>query len=167
MDAIQEGDLQKTPKIRLEGNSRSSIELSVPEDVTCYNVTQNDSVTHGTIQINGGDSFYLSAKMNVTGQYDSGAMPGTLKEGWKVLVLSSREGKEDIGVFEARPADPVRFTVQWLGQAKISLLKKDRDTGSPLAGAVYAIYKDAQCKDRLMDLPETDEKRWNQEKRWK
>ncbi len=157
VDAIQEGDLQKTPKIRLEGNSRSSIELSVPEDVTCYNVTQNDSVTHGTIQINGGDSFYLSAKMNVTGQYDSGAMPGSLKEGWKVLVLSSREGKEDIGVFEARPADPVRFTVQWLGQAKISLLKKDRDTGSPLAGAVYAIYKDAQCKDRLMELPETDE----------
>ena len=157
VDAIQEGDLQKTPKIRLEGNSRSSIELSVPEDVACYNVTQNDSVTHGTIQINGGDSFYLSAKMNVTGQYDSGAMPGSLKEGWKVLVLSSREGKEDIGVFEARPADPVRFTVQWLGQAKISLLKKDRDTGSPLAGAVYAIYKDAQCKDWLMDLPETDE----------
>lgn len=40
---------------------------------------------------------------------------------------------------------------------KISLLKKDQDTDKPLADAVYAIYKDYQCKELLMELPATDQ----------
>lgn len=157
VDAVQDGDIQKTPEVRLDGDSRNYIEISVPEDVTCYNVAKDSSITNGAIKIYGGDSFYLSAKMHVTGQYDSGAMSGSLNEDWKVLVLSSREGKEDTGVFESRPAQPVRFTANWLGQAKISLLKKDRDTDSPLAGAVYGIYKDYKCKELLTEMPETGE----------
>lgn len=157
VDAVQDGDIQKTPEVRLDGDSRNYIELSVPEDVTCYNVAKDSSITNGTIKIYGGDSFYLSAKMHVTGQYDSGAMSGSLNEGWKVLVLSSREGKEDTAVFESQPAEPVRFTANWLGHAKISLLKKDRDTDSPLAGAVYGIYKDYKCKELLTEMPETGE----------
>lgn len=157
VDAVQYGDIQKTPEIRLDGDSRNYIEFSVPEDVTCYNVAKDSTITNGAIKIYGGDSFYLSAKMHVTGQYDSGAMSGSLNEGWKVLVLSSREGKEDAGVFESQPAEPVRFTANWLGHAKISLLKKDRDTDSPLAGAVYGIYKDYKCKELLAEMPETGE----------
>ncbi len=157
VDAVQDGDVQKTPEIRLDGDSRNYIEISVPEDVTCYNVAKDSSITNGAIKIYGGDSFYLSAKMHVTGQYDSGAMSGSLNEGWKVLILSSREGEEDTGVFESHPAEPVRFTANWLGHAKISLLKKDRDTDSPLAGAVYGIYKDYKCKELLMEMPETGE----------
>lgn len=157
VDAVQDGDIQKTPEIHLDGDSRNYIELSVPEDVTCYNVAKDSSITNGAIKIYGGDSFYLSAKMHVTGQYDSGAVSGSLNEGWKVLILSSRERKEDTGVFESQPAEPVRFTVQWLGRAKISLLKKDRDTDSPLAGAVYGIYKDYKCKELLAEMPETGE----------
>lgn len=157
VDAIQDGDLQKTPEIRLDGDSRNDIEISVPEDITCYNVTREESATNGTIKIYGGDSFCLSAKMDVDGQYDSGGLICSIKDGWKLLALASGEGKEEIDVYESPSAEPVRFTVNWLEQAKISLLKKDQDTDDPVVGAVYGIYKDSQCKELLMEMPETGE----------
>ena len=159
MDAIRDGDLQKTPEIQLDGDTKNYIELSIPKDVTCYNVTRNESVTNGTINIYGGDSFYLTAQMDADGQYDSGELFGSIKDDWKILTLTSGEGKEDIGVFESEStsADPVSFTVNWLEQTKISLLKKDRDTDEPVAGAVYGIYKDYKCRELLMEMPETDE----------
>ncbi len=155
VDAVQDGEIQKTPEIRLDGDSKNYIEISIPEEVTCHNVTKDTTVTNGTIKIYGGDSFCLSTKMHVTGQYASGEMSGSLKEDWKVLILSSREGKADTGVFEPTSAEPVSLTVNWHGQAKISLLKKDRETDEPLSGAVYGIYKDYKCKELLAEMPET------------
>ena len=157
VDAIQDGDFQKTPEIRLDGDSRNFIEISVHEDVTCYNVTRKESATNGTIKIYGGDSFYLSAEMDVDGQYDSGELFCSIKDGWKLFALASGEEKEEIDVYESPSAEPVRFTVNWLEPVKISLLKKDQDTDEPVAGAVYGIYKDLQCKELLMEMPETGE----------
>ena len=157
VDAVQDGDLQKTPEIRLDGDSRNDIGISVPEDITCHNVTREESATNGTIKIYGGDSFCLSAKMDVDGQYDSGELFCSIKDGWKLFALASGEGKEEIDVYESPSAEPVRFTVNWLEQAKLSLLKKDRETDDPVAGAVYGIYKDPQCKELLMEMPETGE----------
>lgn len=94
VDAIQDGDLQKTPEIRLDGDSRNYIEISVLEDITCYNVTRKESVTNGTIKIYGGDSFYLSAEMDVDGQYDSGE-PVLFHKRWLEALcfgLRRREG---------------------------------------------------------------------------
>lgn len=157
VDAIRDGDLQKTPEIQLDGDSENYIELSVPEGMTCYNVTREESITNGTIKIYGGDSFYLSAKMDVDGQYDSGELFGSIKDDCRLLALASGEGKAEIDVYESTSAKPVSFTVNWLGQTKISLLKKDRDTDEPVAGAVYGIYKDYKCKELLLEMPETDE----------
>lgn len=157
VDAAQDGDLQKTPEIRLDGDSKNYIEISIPGEVTCHNVTKDTTVTNGTIKVYGGDSFCFSAKMHVAGQYASGEMSGSLKGDWNVLILSSSEGKADTGMFEPTSAEPVSLTVNWLGQAKVSLLKKDRDTDEPLAGAVYGIYKDYKCKELLAEMPETGE----------
>ena len=157
VDAIRDGDLQKTPEIQLDGDSENYIELSVPEDMTCYNVTREESITNGTIKIYGGDSFYFSAKMDVDGQYDSGELFGSIKDDCRLLALASGEGKAEIDVYESTSAEPVSFTVNWLEQTKISLLKKDRDTDEPVAGAVYGIYKDYKCKELLKEMPETDE----------
>lgn len=157
VDAVQDGELQKTPEIKLVGDGRNDIELSIPREVTCHNVTKDSTVTDGTIKIYGGDSFYLSADKQVNGSYDSGEMSGSLKDHWGMLFLASREGKADTGVFAPQRAEPVRLTVNWLRQAEIRLLKKDRDTGLALAGAVYGIYQDPAGKDLLMELPETGE----------
>lgn len=157
VDAVQDGELQKTPEIKLVGDIRNDIDLSILREVTCHNITKDSSITDGTIKIYGGDSFYLSADKQVTGSYDSGELSGSLKDHWEMLFLASREGKADTGVFAPQPAEPIRLTVNWLSQAKISLLKKDRDTGLALAGAVYGIYQDPAGKDLLMELPETGE----------
>ncbi len=157
VDAVREGEVQRTPEIRLDGNSRNFMELSIPENVSCHNVTKDSTITDGTIKIYGGDSFYISADRQVTGSYDSGELSGSLKDHWGMLFLASKEGKADTGVFVSQPAQPVRLTVNWLSQAEISLLKKDRDTGLALAGAVYGIYQDPAGKDLLMELPETGE----------
>ncbi|MFG6364056.1 thioester domain-containing protein, partial [Schaedlerella sp.] len=156
VDAVRDGDLQKTPEIQLDGDSKDYIELGVPEDITCYNVTREGFITKGTIKIYGGDSFYLSAKMDVDGQYDSGELHGSIKDDWKLLALAAGEGKEDIDVYGSTSAEPVSFIVNWLEQVRISLLKKDRDTDEAVAGAVYGIYKDSKCKELLMEMPETD-----------
>ena len=160
VDAILDGDIQKTPEIQLEGDSRVSVKLNVPEDVTCYNVKRKESITNGDIQIHGGDFFYFSAKGNVTGQYDSGDLYGSADGDWSVTALAA-DGKQGIAVSEYPSAEPVRFCVNWSGQMnptmKISLLKKDKDTDQPLAGAVYGIYKEHQCDELLMELPATDE----------
>lgn len=157
VDAVREGEVQRTPEIRLDGNSRNFMELSIPKNMTCHNVTKDSTITDGTITIYGGDSFYLSADKQVTGSYDSGELSGSLKDHWEMRFLASREGKADTGVFASQPAEPVRLTVNWLSQAEIRLLKKDRDTGLALSGAVYGIYQDPAGKDLLMELPETGE----------
>ena len=163
VDAVRDGDIQKTPEIQLEGDSRASVNVSVPEEVTCHNMTRKESVNHGSIQIYGGDSFYLSAKGTVTGQYDSGELSGSIKEGWKITALSA-DGKQGIEVSESPSAGPVRFSVNWLepedtNTMRVSLLKKDQETDQPLAGAVYGIYQGHPCEDDdlLMELPATGE----------
>lgn len=156
VEAIREGDLQKTPEISLQGDHRNYIELSIPQDVTCYNVSTGTTVTNGEIRIYGTDSFYLTAELNVSGRYDSGSLYGFVGETWRTLVLSTGEGNQDIGVFESQSAEPVRFHVDWQAAGRIGILKKDQDTGNPLAGAVYGIYKDEACTDLLQELPATD-----------
>lgn len=78
--------------------------------------------------------------------------------------MASGEGKEEIDVYESPSAEPVRFTVNWLEQIKISLLKKDQDTDEPVAGAVYGIYKDSQCKE-LVD-GNTGDRRKRKNSQW-
>lgn len=156
VDAIREGDIQKTPDIKLNGDHRNYITFTVPKDVTCENKTKNTSATNGKIKIYGGDTFCLSAKLTVTGSYSSGNLPGSIRETWRTLVLSTGEASQDIGVFESQTAGPVSFKVTWIEMAKIELIKKDGETNNPLAGAVYGIYTDPACNHLLVQFPATD-----------
>ena len=52
--------------------------LSVPENVTAHNLSKGTSVTNGKIQIYGGDTFYLSADLLLTGSYASGNLYGSV-----------------------------------------------------------------------------------------
>lgn len=153
--AVRNGDLQKTPNMKLNGDHRNYITVTVPEDVTCHNLTKETSATNGKLRIYGGDTFYLSALMSVTGKYASGNLYGSIRETWKTLVLTTGNELQDIGVFESESASPVSFNVEWLKMARIELMKKDIDTKNPLAGAVYGIYTDKKCENLLMTMPVT------------
>lgn len=155
MKAAREGNRQTTPDIRLDGDHRNYITVTVPEHVTIHNHTKGTSQTNGSLRIYGGDSFYLDAELTVTGNYVSGNLYGSVGETWRTLVVSTGEGNQDIGVFESESAAPVSFQVEWLKLARVKLTKKDSETKNVLPGAVYGIYTDAQCRNLLMKLPAT------------
>lgn len=156
VNAVRDGDIQKTPDIKLNGDHRNYITITVPKDVTCENKTKGTSATNGKIKIYGGDTFCLKAKMTVIGSYSSGSLKGSIGETWRTLVLSTGEASQDIGVFESEIASPVQFQIKWLEMARVELIKKDAETSNPLSGAVYGIYTDSACKNLLMQMPVTD-----------
>lgn len=83
LNAVRDGNIQKTPNITLSGDHRNYVTLSVPENVTAHNLSKGTSVTNGKIQIYGGDTFYLSADLLLTGVM----LPATY------MVLSERHGE--------------------------------------------------------------------------
>ncbi|WP_343082716.1 SpaA isopeptide-forming pilin-related protein [Blautia producta] len=154
--AVRSGNVQKTPEIKLNGDYRNHISITIPKDVTGYNKSKGTSATNGKLQVYGGDTFYLEAKMTVTGNYASGNLKGSVGETWRTLVLTTGEANQDIGVFESESAQPVSFKVDWLELARIELEKKDAETQHVLAGAIYGIYRDSACQNLLMQMPATD-----------
>lgn len=155
--AVHDGNVQKTPNIKLSGDHRNYVSVKVPKNVTIYNQTKGTSKTDGTLKIYGGDTFYLTADMLHTGTYESGKLHGSVGETWRTLVLTTGDSSQDIGVFESESASPVSFSVDWLEMTRIELTKKDADTKNPLDGAVYGIYTDAKCEHLLMEMAATGE----------
>lgn len=153
--AVRDGSLQKTPDILLSGDHRNFVTLAVPKNVACHNRTKGTSATGGQIRIYGGDTFYLTANLLLTGSYPSGSLHGSVGETWRTLVLTTGEADQDIGVFESEQAEPVSFRADWLGMTKIELIKKDAHTKTPLSGAVYGIYADPKCEGLLMEMQAT------------
>lgn len=153
--AVRDGNRQNTPDIKLNGDHRNYVTVTVPEHVTIRNHTKGTSQTNGSLKVYGGDTFYLEAELPVTGSYSSGSLRGSVGETWRTLVVSTGAENQDIGVFESDSASPVSFQVEWLKLARIELTKKDSDTQNVLPGAVYGIYTDAQCRNLLMEMPAT------------
>jgi len=156
VSAEMSGDIQKISTIKLTGDSRNKITISLPDNVTGYNKTAGKSSTGGNLAVYGGDSFYFEAPLSVTGTFKSGKLYGSVGETWRTLVVSTGNGDQNIGVFESESASPVSFTVDWLEMTRISLIKKDAETGNPLSGAVYNIYTDKACSNLLMKMSATN-----------
>ena len=157
VEAVRDGNVQKTPSIKLSGDHRNYVSVTVPKNVTIHNKTKGTSQTDGTLKIYGGDTFYLTADMLHIGKYESGNLHGFVGETWRTLVLSTGDSDQDIGVFESESASPVSFSVDWLEMTRIELTKKDANTKNPLDGAVYGIYTDAKCEHLLMEMAATGE----------
>ncbi len=153
--AAREGGRQSTPDMKLNGDHRNYITITVPENVTIHNHTKGTAQTNGSMNVYGGDTFYLDAGLDVTGRYSSGNLYGSVGETWRTLVVSTGNETQDIGVFESESAAPVSFQVEWLKLARVELTKKDSDTQNVLPGAIYGIYTDEQCRNLLMEMPVT------------
>ena len=77
--AVRDGNVQKTPDITLSGDHRNYISVNVPKNITIYNKTKGTSAENGSLQIYGGDTFYLTAPMLHTGTC-SGELPRAVGE---------------------------------------------------------------------------------------
>ena len=50
----------------------------------------------------------------------------------------------------------VDFKVSWIELATVEVMKKDSAADVNLAGAVFGIYSDTDCKNLITTMPETD-----------
>lgn len=155
--AYLEGDVQRTANIKLTGDYRNYVNLTLPENVT-YHKVGGDTQTGGTVKIYGGTTFYFSAPKTVTGTWKSGTLKGQIGTQWKTLVVSAGSGSQDIGYgeFYEESSSSVSFSVKWMDIATVKVIKADSETKVNLAGAVFGIYSDAACTQLIAKMPATD-----------
>ena len=140
MNAVRDGNIQKTTNITPSGDHRNYVTLEYQENVTAHNLPK-EQVLQMKIQIYGGDTFYLSADLLLTGKVMlPGNLYGSVGKTWRTLaVLTTGDSKQDIGVFESETAALVSFSVQWLNMTRIELMKERCYTQNPLSGEVVLI----------------------------
>lgn len=159
LEAQYDGTKQFTESIRLGGDSRNYITLSIPEDVTYHNQDNGQTQTGGSIQISGGTNFGFTAPGTVNGEWNTGDMRGSLRNVWKALVVPTGGSSQDIGsYYEEEVGNAVNFRIDWLERAKVEVVKVDAILNARLAGAVFGVYRDENCTDLITAMPATDDK---------
>ena len=109
------------------------------------------------------DRFYLTAPLdqaeNVSATFSS-KMKGSIDKEYSAYKITTGSGTQDLalvfgeGVGNEKYVD---FKVTWTKECKVSIVKKDQDTGNALAGAVYGIYSDAAYTKLIAEMPATDQ----------
>lgn len=158
LKAYLDQSIQRTEAITLNGDSRNSVQITLPKGVTLHNITQN-TTTEDKAVLYGGDSFYFSAPLTMTGDYKSGALYGSIDNGWKIIITSDGGTAQTMGgvmIFDEEP-ESVQLSVSWLEMTQVELIKTDVETENPLGGAVYGIYTEETCQNLLMELNPTDQ----------
>lgn len=159
LKATYDGSKQITDSIQLEGDSRNYITVNVPDNVTYHNRDNGQTQTGGTVSVLGGTNFYFTAPVTVNGVWNTGEMRGTIRNLWKALVVPTGGSSQDIGsYYEEETGNAVSFNVDWLERAKVEVIKVDYVSNAKLAGAIFGIYRDANCTDLITTMPATNNK---------
>ena len=74
-DTYYENGIQRTEDITLNTSESAVVYIPLQDEVELHNVTKG-TVSTGTVAVNGGDTFYLSAPMKVLEDYSSGQLSG-------------------------------------------------------------------------------------------
>lgn len=157
LKATYDGSKQVTGTTKLNGDSRNSITIKLPKDVTFHNKTDGSKQTGGNVRVSGGTSFYFTAPVTVNGNWNTGAMKGSIRVIWKALVVPTGSATQDIGsYYEEEGGNSVSLSVDWLERAKVKVIKVDSIANANLSGAVFGIYRDKDCTDLITRMSATD-----------
>ena len=157
LKATYDGSKQVTGTTKLNGDSRNSITIKLPKDVTFHNKTDGSKQTGGNVRVSGGTSFYFTAPVTVNGDWNTGAMKGSIRVIWKALVVPTGSSTQDIGsYYEEESGNSVSLSVDWLERARVKVVKVDSIANAKLSGAVFGVYRDKDCTDLITRMPATD-----------
>lgn len=157
LKASYDGSKQVTGITKLNGDSRNSITIKLPKDVTFHNQGNGTTQTGGNIRVSGGTSFYFTAPVTVNGDWRTGDMKGSIRNVWKALVVSTGSAQQDIGsYYEEESGSSVNLYVDWLERARVKVVKVDSIANAKLSGAVFGIYRNEACTDLITRMPATD-----------
>ena len=163
--AYVEGNTQRTKEITFHAASQQSVTISLPSGVRLHNVTSGSTSAPGVkVTVKGGMKFYLSAPLTQaedTEEVFASSMAGSLKKDYSAYKLTTNSSVQDLAFIfgeGVETTNKVSLKVTWTKQATIAIVKNDKDTGNYLAGAVYGVYRDKDCKNLITQMPETDQK---------
>lgn len=139
----------------------------MPSGVKLVNVsTGKTSAAGASVEISGGTQFYLTAPLDqaesVSATFSS-QMKGSIDKEYSAYKIVTGSGTQDLalvfgeGVGNEKYVD---FKVTWTKECKVSIVKKDQDTGNALAGAVYGIYSDAACTKLIAEISQMRKDTW-------
>lgn len=162
--AYIDGNGQRTKEITFQADALQTITMKLPDGVKFHNVTTGKTSKAGAdVEVAGGTKFYLSAPLtqtaDVAGSW-SVTMKGSITKDYSAYKITTGSDTQDLAlVFGEGVTDEkyVDFSVKWVEQAKVEIIKKDAQTNQALAGSVYGLYSDAACSSLIVEMPATDE----------
>lgn len=122
----REQKCQRTQSIRLVGDTANSITVPLPDGVMLVNETRGTS-EGGNVKVSGGDTFYLRADVaygNGT-TWSSGEIRGEIAKSWKILLVKTGNGSQDIGTASMQQmiSSPIELQVKWLDKPELQVEK--------------------------------------------
>ena len=136
LKAYYENNYQRTENIQFNSSANNTITIPLDNGIELHNITKN-TVSSNSAVINGGDIFYLQAKLNVRDNYSSGKLTGSAKTRYAPLIKSDNTSVQDIGSwsFTYNPVDLI-FGIEWADVGSLELTKTN-DTGELLNGSEF------------------------------
>lgn len=163
--AFQEGQEQRTEDITFTADSLQSITMQLPKGVVFHNLTTGKNSAAGAkVTLSGGTKFYLSAPLTQTEDVEGSwiaTMQGSITKDYSAYKLTTNDSVQDLAFVFGEGVEQeqyVEFSVEWLKNAKIELVKKDQGSQKKMEGAVYGVYRDEDCTDLIVEMPATDKK---------
>lgn len=163
--AYQEGQEQRTEDITFTADSLQSITMQLPKGVVFHNLTTGKNSAAGAkVTLSGGTKFYLSAPLTQTEDVEgswTATMQGSITKDYSAYKLTTNDSVQDLAFVFGEGVEQeqyVEFSVEWLKNAKIELVKKDQGSQKKMEGAVYGVYRDEDCTDLIVEMPATDKK---------
>lgn len=164
--AYVDGNQQRMEEVTFKASSQQTITLDLPDGVKLHNVsTGKTSAAGAKVTISGGTRFYLTAPLTQTKDvagFWSAKMQGSITKDYSAYKITTGSEDQDLAlVFGEGVEDEkyVSFSVKWLELAKVEVIKVDSNhSDAKLAGAVFGIYSDKDCKKLITQMPKTDKK---------
>lgn len=161
--AYVDGNSQRTKDITFNADALQTITMKLPAGVQLHNLTTGKTSKAGeSVEICGGTKFYLSAPLTQVSDVAeswSTTMKGSITKDYSAYKISTGSGNQDLALVFGEGVDDekyVDFKVSWIELATVEVVKKDSAADVNLAGAVFGIYSDADCKNLITTMPETD-----------
>ena len=161
--AYVEGNSQRTKDITFNADTLQTITMKLPAGVQLHNLTTGKTSKAGAnVEICGGTKFYLSAPLTQVSDVAeswSTTMKGSITKDYSAYKISTGSGNQDLALVFGEGVDDekyVDFKVSWIELATVEVVKKDSAADVNLAGAVFGIYSDSDCKNLITTMPETD-----------
>ena len=138
VQAYFEDGVQRTENITLNTSSEVTVSIPLQSGVELYNLTKG-TVSSGTVSINGGDTFYLSAPLQKMEDYSSGELAGNNLTMFAPLAISAGGNYQTEGTLSII-SDPrtLSLNVKWMDVGNFEL-RKTNDTGKLIDGSEFLL----------------------------